>query len=287
MRILALSSVCLLAPRFLWSEDVVAVLSSQSVHYQKALQGFQDTMGSTVSVFTSMISQEPIPENVKVVVSFGTKASSQKYPQQAVLVSCMALGISKESVAHEGAFVHVNMLPRADVLLPKILELQQGLKFLAVFYVSDSYSNYINELNQACESLGLNMFNEKLSDTSFLAEHLNSLVKRPDAIWVPPDAVLVNSQCMQALTQYSSRNRVAFYVPNAKLVELGATASIYSGFEEVGRVAARAAQKILSGEKYPDRIFPEKCDFIVNKSSLDNIGIKITPDIEKKIKKIY
>ncbi len=113
-----------------------------------------------------------------------------------------------------------------------------------------------------------------------LPDHLRRLVAhRADALWLPPDPLLVTSQNFTALREFSASNQIPFYVPNEGLVEKGGVASVSSSFRDIGRAAALAATEALSVRPGRKEIHPEKCETTVNLTAANNSGLHTDPEV--------
>jgi ABC-type uncharacterized transport system substrate-binding protein len=128
---------------------------------------------------------------------------------------------------------------------------------------------------------------EKVQGPGDLPDHLRHLVgERADALWLPPDPLLVNAQNFTALKEFSWANDVPFYAPNDGLVEKGAVASVSSSFREIGRAAALAALAARSGPVGHKEVHPEKSETTVNLSAATQSGLRTAQDVLRKADRV-
>lgn len=178
------------------------------------------------------------------------------------------------------------MLPPSMHILGKLKEMQPALKNLLLFWVSEPMEETALEMQSACAALGVKMISKKLKNADELADQLRSLQGRPDAIWIPPDPLLINAQSFAILKGYSWANSVPFYVPNEGLVEKGATACVSSSFYEIGKTAALAARKASLENQTPENYYPESLEVFVNLKAAKICNLDIPAEVLRKAAKV-
>lgn len=268
------------------AQDVVAVLSSDLGPYREAFEGFQETFGQTVPSFRLSEDKVKLSSGTRIVVTFGGKAALSSYPESVALVYCMAPGIEPNPGNRRVYSVGIGMLPRANLILPKLKEIQPALKRLAVFWSSAYMEHYIEEMRQASVPMNIEIVSLRLKSPDELPERLRSIYKEIDAVWLMPDPLLINSQSFTVLKDFSWSNKIPFYAPTSGLVEQGATASISASFREIGRAAASAARQVLAGKSGADMGYPEKMEIVLNLKAADNTGLRIPPELLKSFDRV-
>ena len=269
------------------AQEVVAVLSSELGPYLEAFEGFRETMGHPVPVVSLSAGQPRIGRKTRVVVAFGSKAALESFPPDVALIYCMAPGTRLDPEARPGPTVKISMLPQARVMLAALRELQPGLSRLAVFWVLEAAESYLEQMHQAGKELGIEIAAEKLEHVDELPDRLRALVARgADALWVPPDPLLINAQSFSVIREFSWANDVPFFAPTAGFVEEGAVAAIAVGFPQIGVAAAMAAQQILAGESMPGEIYPEASEITLNLKAAANAGLHIPPEVSRGAHKV-
>ncbi len=267
-------------------QDVVTVLSSDSPPYLQALEGFQETWGHQVPSFNLWDGRPAVDPGTRVVVTFGGLAAQQRYPKQAIVIYCMAPGAGSLPGDHAGPSITVYMIPPPGTILAKLKDLQPPLHRLAVLWTSPAYEPYIQEMRKAAAALDIQIRSERLADPEGLPDTLRALVGKTDALWLPPDPVLINPVSFSAIKEFSWLNHIPFYAPTDALVEKGATASVSSHFRDIGRAAANAAQQALAGAPLPAHVYPQKAETLVNLTAANHTGLQIPPDVLKKVDKV-
>ncbi len=260
------------------AQEVVVVLSSQLAPYTEAHAGFLDSLGRSAEAVSMTASTVEIPTETRVVATFGTKAALVSYPETMALVHCMAPGASIESALRSPKTVRVHLLPPPSQILESLRLLQPGLQRLGVLQVLQTPKHFISEMRLAAEGYGIEILNEHLKSAEELPEHLRSLMKRDiDALWLPPDPLLINPQSISVIREFSWSNDIPFYAPTSGLAESGATASVAPSFRQIGVAAAIEVRRILAGERIQQDVYPKQIEITVNEASAEQAGLSLAP----------
>lgn len=268
------------------AQEVVAVLSADLSPYREGFEGLQEALGRPVPSFLLTEGSPRIALETRVVVAFGGKAAQWDYPDRVVLIYAMAPGTTLGLRDRKGFSIEIGILPRAGLILSKLKELQPSLKRLAVLWSSKAVEEYLGEIRNAADQVGLEVSSERLGASADLPDRLRLLFRKTDALWLLPDPPLVNSQTLSILKEYSWSNDIPFYAPTTGFVQQGATASISSSFREIGRAAGAAARKALAGEIIQGTVYPEKAEVAVSAKSAESVGLQIPIDALKKVDRI-
>jgi ABC-type uncharacterized transport system substrate-binding protein len=252
--------------------SVVAVLSSETGPYREALAGFQDGLGASVKTFVLSREKPDIPRTTKVVVAFGAKAALGSYPNQATLIYALAPGAERSAQTT----IVVRMEPNATQLLSNLKKVHPDLKRLGILWRSPQLTDYIEELRQAGSSSDVAIEGVFLGDNSDIPDQLRRFYGKIDAIWLPPDPLLLNADSLSVFVGFALASRILLFVPTSGLVEQGAVASIGATFREMGRLAGLAAGKAVSGEAQANRIHPVRVEIVINKAVAAQIGLRIS-----------
>jgi len=270
------------------AEDLVVVLSSDSIAYEKALEGFREEFQKPVRVFILSDGQPDIPADTRVVVAIGGKAALYTYPKKAALIYCLAPGILIRSDQHPGPRIKVQTSPRPSVWLPRLREIQPMVKRLAVFWLSDSVQNALQEGQKTAAELGIEIRSERLKRIEELPERLRAIRGQVDAMWLPPDPLIITPQTLAMLKEFSWSNRVPMYVPMESLVEKGAVAALSSNFKEIGSLSASLARHVQSGALAVDSAveYPARVHVTLHQTAANQVGLKISEKVLQSAERI-
>lgn len=256
-------------------QEVVAVLSAQTRPYQEAFAGFRETFGPSTTSFTLPEAPRFAPET-RVVVTFGGGALERRPPARATLIYALAPGTVLGPKEHEGPRVRVPMVPDPAFLLSRLKALQPGLRRLAVLWSSEAFAPYVRGLEEAARPLGLEVAASRVRASGELPKRLRALAQA-EALWLPPDPLLLNAENITALRDFSRANRLPLYVPTESLLELGGAAAVTISFREMGRAAGRAARKAAAGEAVEGVVVPARAETIVAQGEAARSGLSLSP----------
>jgi hypothetical protein len=255
--------------------DTLTVLSSDMLPYQEANAGFQEAFGQPADLGSLSVGPLHFQGQPRVVVAFGGKAALQKYPDGSILIYCMAPGTFVPINDHPGVSVQVSMMPEPAVLLQKLKEIQPSLKHLAILWSSPAFEAYAHEAFRTGPEHGVEIQADRLSKPEDLPGRLRDLKGKVDALWLPPDPLLVNSADVVIITQFSLLNDVPLYTAVSGLTEQGAVASLSSSYREIGRAAGRAAKRALAGGTLPGELYPDVIAVTINRRVAAKIGLEV------------
>jgi hypothetical protein len=267
-------------------DTLVAVLSSDIGPYQEAFAGFQTTLGQPVETIHMAKESAKVRGEPQIVITFGGKAALQSYPDSSVLLYCMAPGTYIRPGDRQGPSIQVSMMPKASIILRRIKAIQPSAKRIAILWISPANEVYVTDLRKAGKELGIDIDVQKLSRPEDLPNRLRSLQGQTDALWVPPDPLLVNDENLVLLEQFSTSARIPFYSPIAGLTEKGAVATLSSNYGEIGRSAALAVQSILAGSRVPAEVYPEKIEVVINLQAAQKAGLSIDKAVLDQAQKV-
>jgi hypothetical protein len=284
--------LCLLAWCCLWAgaagaQEVMAVLSSDLAPYREAYQGFAEALGRPVSAVNLQVGRPRIASDTRVVAAFGGKAAVETYPGDLALVYCVAPGTTLDPGQRQGPTVRINMLPVAGQVAGALRELQEPLRHLGVLWITDAMTEYAGQLRQAGGEAGMEVSAEQLGDPDQLPDSLRRLIGRGvEALWLPPDPLLINAGSFALLREFSRANKVPLYVPTAGFAEEGAVAAVGVSFAQNGRTAARAALDLLAGRELPGEIYPDECEITLNLGAAAAVGLRFPPAVQNRARRI-
>lgn len=259
------------------AREVLAVLSSAPGPYQAAYDGFARAFGREVAHVRLPMRLPAAASRARVVVAFGREAAVQSFPKNAIVIACLAPGLSARE-ARLRSFVHLALRPAPENLLSALRRLQPGLKRLAVLSHALGRERFLVDLKAAGDAIGVEIVAVAVNGPEGVPDALRSVLPiKADALWLAPDPALVTPKAFQTILNFSWDNRIPFYAPTRSLVAAGAAAAVSAGPEETGRQAAELARRALAGESLPELVYPERAKLTVNLTSARKAGLVIAP----------
>lgn len=254
--------------------SVVALLSSEAGPHKEALGGLEDALGEPVTAIVLAQEAPVLPPSTRVVVAFGSKAAALRLDKGIALIYVLAPGLA----APQAGAIEVEMLPHSSALLKNLKILYPGLKRLGVFWQSAQFGDYVKQLKASAAPLDIAIEPSLLTANSDLPDHLRALYGKVDALWLPPDPVLLNAKTLPVFLEFSRDNRVALFVPFGGLVDEGATASVGPSFRDMGKLAGKSVRELLEGApqtKPHAKVYCTDVDIVIGKTAAERAGLRI------------
>ncbi len=271
-------------PGAVLAQEVVAVLSSDQSAYSETYKSFLAAFGKAAPVLAL---GEPIPAETKIVLAFGGKAAFARYPGRVTLIYGIAPGILVEKKTHDGPSVKIMMMSDAGVLISRLKVIQPGLKQLAMLWSCPNVAGSAEHVIKAGETRGVTVTAERLEDPDDLPARLRWLKGRVDAIWLPPDPILINAHNFEIIKHFSYDNDIPFYAPTEGLAEQGATGAVSVSYTEMGRAMADAAKAVLAGDHPASQIFVARTRLSVNRTAAAESELSVSPEALKAADKVF
>ena len=263
----------LLLPGTVSAGDTAAVLSSGGGAYLEAFSAFRDAFGGNME-YTDLSKGKPdLPPGIRTVVAFGGKAAHHPYPHASNIVYCLAPGVYVKAPP-QGKAVKVSLIPDFAVTFAKLKQIQPGLKRLRIFWMLADFSRHTEAVKAEGKKQGIHITALRITSMEDIPAMLRQALGETDALWIPPDPVLVTAENLMILKEYSWANGIPFYGSTKGMAREGAAASIGISFREMGATAAAAAARMNSGESVPEIVFPVKLEIALNNSAAKRFGLE-------------
>ena len=267
--------------------EPLAVLSAGTGAYMESFSAFQASYGREVPYFDMAGGKPAIPAGTSLIVAFGGKAANYAYPAGIPVIYCMAPGFFSKHGAPEGRSVKITLIPEFGKILGQLKEIQPGLKRLSGLWMSPSFNQFEEPLKAAGQALGIEVSVVKVSDSEDLPALLRQVNGNADALWLPPDPLLISPENLMMLRDFSWANGIPFYGSTKGMTREGAAASVGVSFGDMGATAAEAARRLQAGENLPELIFPARMELTLNASAARKCGLKFQPEILKKANYLF
>ncbi len=259
-------------------ERVIAVLTRAESVYMEAFSAFQAAYGSEIRYYDLSKGAPALPKEARTIVTFGGKAASFRYPGGTKVIYAMAPGLRLPGTRSPGA-VKISMVPPVARVLKRLKEIQPGLMTLAIFWTAERYAPLIEEAGLRGRELGVSISAVKIKTPGDLPAAIRAENGRMDAIWLPPDPLLLTPSTLRIFTSFAWGNAVPLYGSTRGMTREGAAASVGVSFKVIGMAAAEAARKAEAGEPLPDIIYPESEDLTLNASSARRCGLRFSREL--------
>ncbi len=246
------------------AQEVVAVIGAENRTSRETYESFQASYGRAIPVLPP---GQAIPAETRVVAAFGGKAALRRYPRRVALIYAISPGVLVDRGASGGPAIKIMMEPEAGALLERLSALQPRLKRLAVLWSGPARAGSAQRLADAGAARGMAVSAERLEVPGDLPDRLRELKGKVDAIWLPPDPLLINAGNFETIKRFSYDNNIPVYAPTMGLAEQGATAGVSVSAEEMGRTMAGAAKAAAEGSAFPGEIYSARLHVSINREA--------------------
>jgi len=268
------------------AEEIVAVVGSQARPYQETLEAFQGAVGQPVKVINLSETSAHIPRTTRLIVAIGGKAALESYPKDVPLLYCLAPGILVPSNGRKAPTAKIYMTPKWPLVMSALKDIQPGLRTLGIVTLPESQNEFNSDLEKVGESFKIKVIVDKLDSSDDLPDHLRRLGPLVNALWIPPDPLVITANNYRLIKAFCQANHMPLYVPTVELVESGVVAGVAPSFKQVGEAAGQTAKKMLEGTLAYEKIFPESAVVAVNLPTAEACGLRMTEAQLKKIDRL-
>lgn len=125
-----------------------------------------------------------------------------------------------------------------------------------------------------------------VSNVNEIAQALDALLPKVDALYEPTDNLVASS--MPLIAEKSIASKKAVIAAEKGMVEAGGLATEGIDYYELGKQTGEMAIKVLKGEK-PNTLAIktlEKTELVVNVKTLNALGLTLPADLDKKATKV-
>lgn len=162
-----------------------------------------------------------------------------------------------------------------------------NVKNVLIPYTKNDDSSRLSRENvkKAAAELGINIVEKSFLESGSIEEFFSSIPSEVDSIFLPRDSNVEVK--IDEFVKYTNSKKIPLCVPSYQQVEKGALFTFGFIHYELGRDAARMADRILKGVKTHD--LPVKigsAHLVVNEKTANNIGIELSTKVIRNAYKI-
>src|SRR5262245_28764076 len=224
----------------------------------------------------------------KVIVAIGQKAltlvagrvtdipivyATVLYPEKHGLTGSNITGVPLEVPA-------VTQLTRFKQVAPSV-------KKMGVIYSKDSGS-LVEDAAASAKSLGLTIVSKVVTSPSEVGDALDDLAGRIDALWLVPDAKVINKDVFAYLLRATLDDGIPLFGFLEGFTQAGALASIAPDYADIGARAAELAASII---KNPTASLPAQAyssgALSINLKTAQRLGIDVDKATQKSAAKVF
>ncbi|HEY3445429.1 MAG TPA: ABC transporter substrate binding protein [Myxococcales bacterium] len=273
-------------------EASLVVLSAENATYRALADGFSSTAGATTTLLVSAPAfaeqLAPALEKAKVVFAIGPEAARvvlEKRSAKPVLVA-FAEGTASDS---KTLVVPVLVPPEQQLAalkstLPSVLDVPKQPR-LGVLYDPKISSRLVGEYEAAAKAAGLSLVKAEVKQRSEVADAARELLDRVQALWLVPDATVVNLESFRTLVQLSLARKVPVIGFGEPMAKAGCVLAVQPEYAGLGKAVGTAARRLMEGK--PATLPAPEGVIYLNAKAATLLGIELTEAARSKAAKIY
>lgn len=271
------------------SGQVLLLRSSDQPAYKAVAQAFIVAMGRQVTVLNVVThadeARRVIGEVPSLVVAVGPDAARMVVDLKttAPVVNALVPEPAKLGPAEPPRTVPMFIAPARQLQVLK--ELLPSARRLGVMYDPRVSRALVDELARAAESVGLTVVRQEVKQTSELATAVRELLGKVDALWLVPDATLIDVATFKFLVQTSLESKVPLVGFSQGMSKAGALLSVEADYGDMGREAAAVGLKQLAGTAVSPQ--PPKGRLYINGRTADVLDIPIPAAVRQQATTVF
>jgi putative ABC transport system substrate-binding protein len=158
-------------------------------------------------------------------------------------------------------------------------------KKLGVVYDPSQSSAAVDAYEAAARSAGFRLVRKPVHSRQEVAGALRSIAGGVDGIWLVPDVTVISADTFKFLIELSIENKLPVIGFSAGMAKAGALLAVEATYPEMGRKAAQAARRILTGAESPPQ--PADGAIYVNSATADLLGVSIPSEVRDQAAEVF
>lgn len=155
---------------------------------------------------------------------------------------------------------------------------------VGVLYTEANVGRLIEEAQKAASLVRLVLLSRPVANESDVPQALRALLtgnEAADAIWIPPDPVLLGEESQRHILGEAARAGKPVYSFTPSLVAKGALVSNGPDLVSIGELAGDLVNRLGAGERGRIEMLVPRAELVINKRMAAKLKIEISPDVLK------
>jgi putative ABC transport system substrate-binding protein len=161
---------------------------------------------------------------------------------------------------------------------------------IGVIYSAEQGGRLVQEAVKAAPVVRLLLVERPVQSDREIPEALRTLLKGSDAVdalWIPPDPVLLNDETRRFLLSETLKAGRPVYTFSPALVGEGALVSNGPDMASVGAHLAELVGRAAAGEKGKGELMIPRAELVINKKIAEKLKIDVPPDALKAASRVF
>ena len=233
-----------------FAADVLILQSGRGPAYVEAVRGFREALrGTSQTVVLADYAEVDVVRLVKeeqprLVLAVGDQAlAASKKVRNVPVVSLLALDLLKRGGSG------ISLLPAPERYLELCRSL--GARRVGVLYDPARSGWYLEQARAAARTQGVELVVREVRRASEVAQDLEGLKGKVDALWMLPDATAVTNETADSWFNFAVSQQLPLVTFSEQYLKKGAVASLDIDRVDMGRQAAEYASDLLQKPDHP------------------------------------
>lgn len=272
------------------AEGILLLKSRDCPQYNKAVEGFlrhwQDRQTGrvldqrTLADLQQATPQTELARQTGAIVAFGTEAARWAITNSAgLVVFCMVANARQNllaglSKADSQRVAGVSLDIPVKTQFQAVRDLMPEVRRVGVVFDPRKSAPAVQEAQQACAELGLELIAWEVNDESALPGGIQRIAPRIDLLWAPVDSTVFNSRSAQFVLRQMLERKVPVMGFSENMVKAGALLAPRVDYAAVGEQTAELlAATLRGGVGASERIqSPRRFQWVANARVLNLVG---------------
>jgi putative ABC transport system substrate-binding protein len=296
----AVAALALLSARPLAAADVVILKSSEVLAWRPTLDALRrvaaghsfteyDLRGDRGEAERVLNTLKGKPVTLVALGPLAAQAAHELLPN-VPLVFCMVQDPAKIALAPGPNTTGVAFtIPVKNQLAAFRMVNPRGVR-VGVLYTEANVGRLIEEAQKAAGLVRLALISKPVTSERDVPQALRSLLtgaEAADAIWIPPDPVLLGEESQRHILGEALKAGKPVYSFTSSLVEKGALVSNGPDLGSIGELVGDLVNRLAAGERGRIEMLVPRAELVINKKVAAKLKIDIPPDVLKSASRTF
>jgi putative tryptophan/tyrosine transport system substrate-binding protein len=161
---------------------------------------------------------------------------------------------------------------------------------IGVIFNPDNTGKQVEEADKAAGVLRLALVTKPVPTERDIPQAVRSLLSgtdEVDALWIPPDPILLSEESRRFILGESLKANKPVYTFSASLVSEGALCSNGPDFASIGEQAGDLVNRVAGGERGKIEALVPRAELVINRKIATKLKIEIPPDALKAANRVF
>lgn len=220
-----------------------------------------------------------------VLVAMGSLAAqtARETATELPLVFCMVPDPARLNLSGPGIGGVAFTVPVKNQLAAFRLVNPRGVR-VGALYTEQGTGPLIQDALKSASSVRLVLVAKPVTSVKDVPATLRSMLQGPeavDAVWIPPDPVLMDTESRRFLLAETAKSGKPVYASSGSMVAEGALVSNGPDFGSIGELVGELVNRLAGGERGRMEMLVPRGELVINKKMASKLGIEVSPDALK------